>query len=313
MCFVCSRLGLTEDGEDWTSEEDHGDEDEANVTQPQFPRKQTARRSPKQETVVEPAPSHDNTPAFAAYMVLEGTQPADRINQRPSYGLCIYDVTPDADPSRAQQMARAIYERTKAYRRRPDGDPDRVEVVVFPRPMVDESPEADREHAEHCIRHFEKERASRMKMRDAAAARSWYLPELLSNEWYAWGIIVISRVTDRWEEGLDWVDKHPEEYSSIITEKKAYESLFGTCLLVTWLPREEIWRAYEEPITPEQRVWVTAYSLENLRSAAQEFLLCGVVTFYEHFLQDGILDLELAAARQGIMRSSSMSRVIGRL
>lgn len=312
MCFVCSRLGLPEDDEDWASEEDHDDEDEANVTQPQFPRKQTARRSPKQETVVEPAPSHDNRPAFAAYSVLEGTQPADRINQRASYGLCIYDVTPDADPSRARQMARAFYERTKAYRRRPDGDPDRVEVVVFPRPKVDvQSPEADREHAEHCMRHFEKERASRMVMGDAAAARSWYLPELLSNMWYTWGILVISRVTDRWEEGLDWVDKHPEEYSCIM--KKADESLFGTCLLVMWLPREEIWRAYEESITPGEPVGVSAYGLENLRSAAQKLLRCGVVPFYEHFLPDGILDLELAAARQGIMRSGSMSRVIERL
>lgn len=205
MCFVCKRLGLPEDDEDWTSEQDHdAEEEEIEDPQPQLPRKQLASRAPREETVVEPAPSHDDTPAFAAYSALEDTQPADRINERAAYGLCMYDVTPDANPARAEQMARAIFERTKAYRRRPDNDPDRIEVVALPRPKPKaQSSSADRELAEDCIRHFQEERASRLSMEDAALARSWYLPERLSDAWYAMGIVVTSRVTNRWEEVLD--------------------------------------------------------------------------------------------------------------
>lgn len=248
--------------------------------------------------MVEPAPSHDNTPAFATYSILEGTQPTDRINQRPAYGLCIYDVTQDASPARAEQMARAIFERTKAYRGRPDSDPGRIEVVALPcpKPEVQSSP-AGRELAEDCIQHFEEERASRLAMEDGALARSWYLPDRLSDEWYAMGIVVISRVTDRWEEGLDWIERHYDGNSTIISRKDAYNSWFETCLLVKWQPREETWRAYEEPIAPEQRVTVSVYRLENLRTTAHELLYLGVVTFHEHFLRDGILDLEPTQAR----------------
>lgn len=106
--------------------------------------------------MVEPAPSHDNTPAFAAYSALESTQPADRIKQRPAYALCMYDVTPDESAARAEQMARAIFERAKAYRRRPDNDSDRIEVVALPQPNPEtQSSSADHELAEGCIRHFE--------------------------------------------------------------------------------------------------------------------------------------------------------------
>lgn len=298
MCFVCSRLGLSDGDEDWTPGQDQDDEEESEVPQPQLPHRRLASRAPREETVVEPAPSHENTPTFAAYSVIEGTQPADRTKQRPAYCLCIYDVTPDANPARAEQMARAIFERTMAHRRRPDNDRDRVEVVALPRPEVREQSDiADRELAEHCARHFEKERASRLVIGDAALAKSWYLPEMLSDQWYSMGILVISRVTDRWEEGLDWIDKHPEDFVAVINRQQAYNSRFGTCLLVKWQPREWIWRAYEEPITSESRLDVSTYSLEALRSAASELIASGVRKFYEHFLQDGILDRELTAAR----------------
>lgn len=131
LCLQIS--GVPEDDEYWTSEQDH-DEEEEEIEAPQthLPRQQLAKQAPREKTVVEPTPSHDNTPAFAACSVLEGTQPADRINQRPAYGLCIYDVTQDESPARAEQMARAIFERTKADRRRSDSDPDRIEVVPLP-------------------------------------------------------------------------------------------------------------------------------------------------------------------------------------
>lgn len=134
-------------------------------------------------------------------------------------------------------------------------------------------------------------------MDDAALAGSWYLTARLSDAWYAMGIVVISRVTNRWEEGLDWIERHGEGESAIISRKDVYSSQFGTCLLVKWRPREETWRACGEPIAPEQLVSVSAHGLEGPRTAAQELLCWDVVTFHEHFLQDGILDLEMAAAR----------------
>lgn len=77
MCFACKRLGLSEDDEDRTSEQDHDAEEEIEDPRPQLPRRQLTCRAPREETVVEHAPCHDNTPAFAAYSMLEGTQPAD--------------------------------------------------------------------------------------------------------------------------------------------------------------------------------------------------------------------------------------------
>lgn len=300
MCFVCRRLGLSDDvNEGWSPDQAHDkEEEEVDVPQPQRPRRQMARRSPRRETVVETAPSHDNKPSFAAYSVLEGTEPADFMKQRAPYGLCVYDVTPDANPTRAEKMARSIFERTMAYRRSAENEEDRVEVVAAPLPSVGEpSVTAERELAEHCIRHFENERARRLVMGNAAMARSWYLPELLNDSWYNMGILIISRMTARWEEGLDWKDRHPEAESPVITRETAYSSRFGACLLVKWQPRESIWRAWDEPVTPESRVSVTAHSVEKLRAAAQGLYGPGARMFYEHFVSDGILDMELAAAR----------------
>lgn len=121
-------------------------------------------------------------------------------------------------------------------------------------------------------------------MEDAALARSWYLPERLSDEWYDMSILIITRATGRWEEGLDWIERHHERNSAIFSRKDAYNSRFGTCLLVKWQPREEAWRACGEPITPEQWVSVPAHGLEELRTATQTLLYWGVVTFHEHFL-----------------------------
>ena len=307
MCLVCTRLGLSKDDEGWMSEQDHQQEEEekvvVNVPQPRRRREQMASRVPRYETVVEPAPSHNNIPAFAAYSVLEGTAPADRMEQRSPYGLCIYDVTPDANPSRAEQMARLIFERTMDYRRGPDNDEDRVEVVVAPLPTLEApSAAADRELAEHCMSHLKRERASRLMMGDPAVARSWYLPELLSDRWYTMGILVMSRVTDRWEEGLNWRDGQPEaDRFECYTGGEAYNSQFGTCLFVKWQLREGIWREWEaeweETVTSESQTRVTAYSLEALKSAVLELYGPGVRRFYEHLLPDGILDLELAVAR----------------
>ena len=55
------------------------------------------RKIPPQETVVEPAPSHDGAPCFTAYTinVYDTT--------RPQFALRIYDTTPEAgNPDRAR-------------------------------------------------------------------------------------------------------------------------------------------------------------------------------------------------------------------
>lgn len=119
------------------------------------------------------------------------------------------------------------------YRWSTQNEEDRVEVVAGPLSSVKEpSAAAEREPAEHCIRHFENERARRLVKGNAALARSWHLPELLNDSWYNMGILIISHVTDRWEEGLDKPGRHPEAERSFITRETAYNRRFGACLLV---------------------------------------------------------------------------------
>ncbi|KAJ0107729.1 hypothetical protein J7T55_010336 [Diaporthe amygdali] len=205
MCFACDRLGIPRLYEEWSDEQKNDDEEEEEASGPQLPYQQMASIAPKRMTVVESAPSHDDRPTFAAYSVHETTQPAVYIAKPPPYDLLIYDVTPDANPSRAEKMALAIFERTQNYSK---GQKKRLG------------------------------QASRLVIKDAAVAKSRFLPELLCDEWHAWGTLVISCVTERWEEGLNWLDNHPEEKAITITTEKARNARFGTCLLVKWQPRE---------------------------------------------------------------------------
>ncbi|KAK2605533.1 hypothetical protein N8I77_008363 [Diaporthe amygdali] len=216
--------------------------------------------APKRMTVVEPAPSHDNRHTFAAYSVLEGTQPAEYIAQSPPYGL-IYDVTPGANPSRAEKIARAIFERTQNYRRGRGNEPNRSRLS-FSRSL------RRRQGLRRRIASAPRVASATTRRKDAAVAKLWFLPELLCDEWHAWGILVISCVTERWEEGLNWLGNHPEEKEITTPMEKARNARFGICLLVKWQPREATWRAYEEHITPKSRIHVSAYSLENLRPGA---------------------------------------------
>ncbi|KUI69825.1 hypothetical protein VM1G_05053 [Cytospora mali] len=281
------------------------EEEEQEGQGPRLPRVQGARKSPKKVTVVRSAPSHDGTPTFAAYDVLEHTQHLDDTAQRPPFGLVIYDTTPDANPSRAERIARAVFDRTMTERRRSEGDPDRIEVVVFPLRGADQSsttstepPLTDRERAEACTRHYEHERASRLAMPDPADAKSWFLPERIYDDWYAWGIIVIDRLEERWEGALNYLEDHPEEDSPIVTEDEAIRSPFGSFVKVYWQPREEVWERWGEPVTPESHVWLSRMKLERMgRGLGVEGLLQSVSGFYEHFVSEGILDRELAAAR----------------
>ncbi|KAF6821959.1 hypothetical protein CPLU01_12292 [Colletotrichum plurivorum] len=286
MCFACQRLGILDEYPDTPDEREDEEEEEQEQTghDAALPRVQLASKAPKEVTVVRPAPSHDGRAIFAAYSVLEETQHVDIAAHRPPFGLVIYDTTPGANPARAERMARVIFERTMKERRRAENDPDRIEVVASPQTLT------DRERARACIRHYEQERKSRLAMANAEDAKSWFLPEWLSDEWYAWGIIVIDRLQDRWEEALGYLEKHPKE-------EDALRSPYGSFMKLYWQPREEVWERWEEPVTPESLVHVNRMKLELLgRGLGAQVLSQGVSGFYEHFVRDGILDRELEAA-----------------
>lgn len=309
MCFACSRLGIEDP--DTPETEDHEDEEvEGLETQAvTFPRRQTARKSHPSVTVVRPAPSHDGSPIFAAYSVLEASQNRDAPDQRPPFGLVIYDTAPGANATRAERMARVIFDRTIRERRRAEFDPDRIEVVAMGPPPVAQPDTTStggsnlptpRDRAEACIRHFENERNSRLALADLEDARSWFLPERIDDDWYAWGIIVIDRLEERWEEALGYLKDHPDEDSHVVSGADALTSPFGSFIEVCWQPREEVWERWEEPVTPESRVWPSRMKLELIgrRLGVDGGLSQSVSGFYGHFLPEGILDRELESARK---------------
>ncbi|KAF6812685.1 hypothetical protein CSOJ01_04981 [Colletotrichum sojae] len=87
MCVVCRRAARA-DG--WTPRihgEYEGEEEEAQRPGTSIPR--------RWKTVVQPAPSHDGSPTFAAYEVLEATAEteAELRPVRPAFGCVVYDTT----------------------------------------------------------------------------------------------------------------------------------------------------------------------------------------------------------------------------
>ncbi|KAK1982728.1 hypothetical protein LZ30DRAFT_716553 [Colletotrichum cereale] len=146
-----------------------------------------------------------------------------------------------------------MFDRTMSERRRAEYDPGRIEVVAFTT-SIESTPLTPRDRVEACVRHFEQERNSRLTIADLANAKSWFLPERINDEWYAWGIIVIDRLEERWEEALGYLEDHPDEDPNIILDEDAIGSPFGSSIVVYWQPREDIWERYEEPVTAESRV-----------------------------------------------------------
>jgi hypothetical protein len=309
MCFACRRLGIPEKTPGISDSEELEDEEaeELETQGPTLPRRPTVRKSPRRVTVVQPAPSHDGSPIFAAYSVLESSRNPDAADQRPPFGLIIYDTAPGANATRAERMARVMFDRTMSERRRAENDPDRIEVVALKPPGIAQpgrtSTEFEqltpRDRAEACIRHFEQERNSRLTIPDLAEAKSWFLPERIDDDMYAWGILVIDRLEERWEEALGYLEDHPDEDTHVVSEEEALSSPFGSFAKVCWQPREETWELWEMPVTPESRVWLNRMKLELVGCMlGADGLLQSVSGFYEHFLREGILDRELEAARR---------------
>ncbi|KAF4854838.1 hypothetical protein CGCSCA4_v001447 [Colletotrichum siamense] len=263
------------------------------------------------KTIVQPAPSHDGAPTFAAYQVFEDT-PEDLSPEdlevavrplRPPFGIVVYDTTHTARPARSARLARAVFDRTFWYRRRPKHRPDRVEVVTLPLPQSF----TDAERAEACIRHHEEELRSRLLIHNVAEAVSWFLPGRIMESTYARRILAINRLEEN--DNDDEVDVASWE-ESISNEEYAIEheacmhpeaSRSGSFLCIDWQPRKELWRSrtgrdynpdmHKEMITP-------CYGFEMFGNICME-LVDAVEVFYNHFVPDGILDLELDKARRG--------------
>ncbi|GKT41203.1 uncharacterized protein ColSpa_01384 [Colletotrichum spaethianum] len=256
-----------------------------------------ATKAPREVTIVQPAPSHDGSSTFAAFFVLETSRNPDAADQRPRFGLVIYDTATGANATRAGRLARVMFDRTMSERRRAENEPDRIEVVA----LITSTESAlltPRDRAEECIRHFEQERNNRLTIADLVDAKSWFLPERINDEWYAWGIIVIDRLEEQWEGALGYLEDHPNKDSHAVLEEDAFNSPFGSFIAVYWQPREEMWERCEEPVSPEARVWLNRMKLELVgRMLGAEGLSRSVSRFYGHFLPEGILDRELEATR----------------
>ncbi|KAL2130242.1 hypothetical protein VTI74DRAFT_6719 [Chaetomium olivicolor] len=206
MCHVCSRLGIVidypppksdkqiekeaaeeaarEEAENQKREQEYLDLIAQDKSIPKAPRKQVSTFVPPTKVVVEPTPSHDGTPTFAAYEVqlaLLAADPdspdgysdsppsQDPENHRPPFGIRFYDITAGATPERAALLARRISELTYQARYNDRSyDKDRIEVVAMPLP---ESMAAD-DQAARCIAHNEAERAARLPIANAAVAAS---------------------------------------------------------------------------------------------------------------------------------------------
>ncbi|KAF4825285.1 hypothetical protein CGCTS75_v009683 [Colletotrichum tropicale] len=262
------------------------------------------------KTVVQPAPSHDGGPTFAAYQVFENT-PEDLNSEdfeatvrplRPPFGIVVYDTTHSARPTRSARLARAVFDRTLWYRRRPKHRPDRVEVVTLPLPESS----TDAERAEACIRHHEEEIRNRTLIPNEAEAVSWFLPERIMDSNNARRVLAINRLEENdgddevevasWEEPIS-----NEEYAIEHAARKNPEaSGSGSFLRIDWQPRKELWpsykgRDYDPNIDKEMRT--RCYGFEAFGNACME-LVDAIEVFYNHFIPDGVLDLQLEKARR---------------
>jgi hypothetical protein len=267
---------------------------------------------PPAKVVVEPAPSHNGAPTYAAYEMRLALLPADpdspdrRSNSppshdgaeehRPPFGLRIYDTTPTATAERAALLARRISELTYHTRAAPDEAQhakDRIEVVALPMPASTATTEKGR--VERCIAHSEAERAARLSIPDPAVATSWFLPEDLAGLGSRKRLFVIASLQDSWEYALS---SHAPRFSSA-------GSIYGRFYDIGYDDyrlgddddvdeEDRPWWASERPGTPVS----AAQHLEELGHHLMDFRANNIHQFYVcHFIPQGVMDAELAVAR----------------
>ncbi|OHE94791.1 hypothetical protein CORC01_09898 [Colletotrichum orchidophilum] len=288
VCRVCDRLSFDPVPDVPSDDEDGEDNDEQPHQAPMIPLRR--KKLDALQFVVLPAPSHDGTPTYAAYLKPKvAPQPDDwdySSHQQAPFGMVVYDTTPSSTPTRAAKMAHAISRRT--LRRNVEWGRERIEVVCFPLP----SHLTARERATACIRHHGHEIRSRVVMEDIDDAKFWFLPERFQDEWYGRGIAIVYRLEDSWEGAFEC------DETDIHIEEEGAQSPYGSFATVYWRPREETWEYYEDEFRPENRVKVRRYGLESIgRMLGREGVGNSIRGFYEHFAPDGVLDRELAVAK----------------
>ncbi|KAK2018574.1 hypothetical protein LZ32DRAFT_330530 [Colletotrichum eremochloae] len=235
-----------------------------------------------EKTIVQPAPSHDGAPTFAAFQVPENLETEDEIRPvRPPFAIVIYDATHTACATRSARFARALFDGTLHSRRSRDWLPDRFEVVTLPLPLS----LSDDERVEACIRHHEKEFQSRLMIADKTEAASWFLPERIMDMWYARRILILNR----FEAGSDDInDTEVAPWEEVLHIEKTWNgskihpdaNRLGSFLEVDWQPRKH---------DPRTNIWLRAILFDMFLPA---------VPFYNHFVPDGVLNRQLEEARK---------------
>ncbi|KAH6843500.1 hypothetical protein B0I37DRAFT_384611 [Chaetomium sp. MPI-CAGE-AT-0009] len=312
MCHICRRLGIVvqspppevvaaQEAEE-EAQERRFEEELARLRAEgkpiQAPRKQLPGSIPPTKVVVEPAPSHDSAPTFAAYSVFLHLLQADPDTEngysnspptkesekhRPKFGIRIYDTTSNATAQRAALLARRISELTWDYRTsRESFQEDRIEIVVLPLPTSSSAEDL----AATCIAHNEAERQARLRMSDAEVAASWYIAEdFTGNGWWK-ALWVIYDLGESWEEALQ------------NTTYMDGDSLHGRFLGVRY--EKTAYYPVEDEDEPPRDFLLMYYRLEQMGWVLSNFrgTRGNVWTFYTtHFIPDKVLDKELDLAR----------------
>ncbi|KAF9871123.1 hypothetical protein CkaCkLH20_11292 [Colletotrichum karsti] len=164
-----------------------------------------------------------------------------------------------------------------------------------------------------CVLHYEAELKSRRSIEDRKVAESWYLPERIGDEAYARGIFLISRLEEvvddtcseygspqNWLAALGWTIRVSHEDWYPISDERADNSVYGSVLQVLLQPREERWENVAG-VTLGEEPWShiawkkVAFELIGKLLEAPEH---GVEKFYNHYVTDGILKLELESFRK---------------
>ncbi|KAK4153183.1 hypothetical protein C8A00DRAFT_43862 [Chaetomidium leptoderma] len=284
MCHVCDRLGITQEQK---REEEYLELIAQGKPVPKAPRKVLALQPrPRTKVVVEPAPSHDGAPSFAAYEVpltLLAADPdsadgysnsppnQDPEKYRPKFGIRIYDTTANATADGAAPLARRISELT--YERRYTST-------------------TANDRAATCIAHNEAERGVRLPITDATIAASWFIVEDFEGYNCNKRIFVINDLKDSWEDALgddeeDWLSRSVRgHFLSVSYDRRFYNS-----------DDEELEREGKptEFFAPERSLELLGATLSYFRDKVREF-------YISHFIPDGVLDMELALARAAAAR-----------
>ncbi|KAK2018576.1 hypothetical protein LZ32DRAFT_599499 [Colletotrichum eremochloae] len=305
MCQLCPRLWpscFNSEGEEVERKSIYEEEEEGEEYRPPSPPSAL-------KTVVQPAPSHDGAPTFAVYDVPIDTQEteAELRPVRPQFGIVVYDVTPTANPSRTAQLTPTLHIGCDSG--------ERLEVVTLPLQQC-----SDDERVEACIRHHEEEIRTRMLIDDKAEAASWFLPERIMDRRYARNILIINCFKDDSSDDAVVASLKEaltnEDWSGSATYDDPNASPSGTCLYVTWRPRNrQPYTLTYEPDESNRRVLkftllphdfygksaevkFSSHPLERIPSLFME-MADAAQPFYNHFVPDGVLNRELLKARNG--------------